>query len=109
VSANQRASTPNKFWEAIAAGTPLVIGPGLSAMAEIVGSLDLGVIADSLSPRDLGAAIERVLDVEPAQALARRRRIAAIARERFSWPVAAARYRGVVESLTAPGPGSPTP
>jgi hypothetical protein len=28
VSANQRASTPNKFWEAIAAGTPVVVGPG---------------------------------------------------------------------------------
>ena len=25
------ASTPNKFWEAIAAGTPVVVGPGLAA------------------------------------------------------------------------------
>ena len=96
VSANQRASTPNKFWEAIAAGTPVVIGPDLHVMADLVRAHDLGVVAASLRPADLAAAIRALLDVEPAAALARRERIAAVARERFSWPVAAARYRSLV-------------
>jgi glycosyltransferase involved in cell wall biosynthesis len=108
VSENQRASTPNKFWEAIAAGTPLVIGPGLDVMAELVETHDLGVVAASLAPDDLAAAIRRVLDVEPATAADRRRRIASVARERFAWPVAAERYRALVESLFARAPGSTT-
>jgi glycosyltransferase involved in cell wall biosynthesis len=99
ISANQRASTPNKFWEAIAAGTPLVIGPGLPVMAALVRDLDLGVVASSLRPEDLATAIRSILDVDPELAAERRRRIATIARERFSWPVAAARYVALVEGL----------
>jgi glycosyltransferase involved in cell wall biosynthesis len=99
VSANQRASTPNKFWEAIAAGTPLVIGPDLPVMGDLVRTFDLGVIARSLGPADLASAIRTVLDVEPAAAADRRRRIATVARDRFSWRVAAERYRDLVERL----------
>ena len=101
VSENQRASTPNKFWEAIAAGTPLVIGAGSDPHGRLVETYDLGVVAASLAPDDLAAAIRRVIDVEPAAATERRRRIASIARERFAWPVAAERYRALVESLFA--------
>ena len=104
VSANQRASTPNKFWEAIAAGTPLVIGPDLPVMAAAVSEHDLGVVAASLSAGDLAAAIRLLLDVPPEAAAARRRRIAAVARDRFSWSVAAARYRALVAGL---GDGRP--
>lgn len=99
VSANQRASTPNKLWEAVAAGTPVVIGPDLPVMAALVRRFDLGVVAASLRPADLAAAIREVLDVEPDAAQARRERIAAIAREHFAWPVAAARYRSLVAEL----------
>src|SRR5215218_9799447 len=92
VSANQRASTPNKFWEAIAAGTPLVIAPDLPVMARLVREHDLGLVADSLQPQDLANAIAAILDVEPDVAIQRRRRIAGLARRHFSWPVAAERY-----------------
>ena len=30
ISYNQRLSTPNKFWESLAAGTPIVLGRDLS-------------------------------------------------------------------------------
>jgi glycosyltransferase involved in cell wall biosynthesis len=102
VSANQRASTPNKFWEAIAAGTPLVIGPGLPVMAALVRAHDLGVVAASLAPDDLAAAIRVVLDVPPEVALERRRRIAAVAREEFSWQAASDRYRALVRAIAGP-------
>ncbi|HET9614927.1 MAG TPA: glycosyltransferase [Candidatus Limnocylindrales bacterium] len=104
VSANQRAATPNKLWEAVAAGTPVVVGPGLPAMARIVEADDLGLIARSLEPDDLAAAIRTLLDVTPDAAAERRRRIAAVAAQRYSWSVAASRYRSVVEALV---PGQP--
>lgn len=114
VSANQRASTPNKFWEAVAAGTPVVVGPGLPVMAALVEAHDLGVVASSLGPAELSAAMRHVLDVDPRVAAARRLRIAAVARERFSWPVAAGRYRAFVDGLLArvgarSAPGSAAP
>lgn len=99
ISENQRLSTPNKFWEAVAAGTPYVVGPDLTVMADLVREHDLGVVAVSLRPADLAAAVRQVLDVPPAVAVARRERIAAVARERFAWPVAAARYRSLVEDI----------
>ena len=101
VSANQRASTPNKFWEALAAGTPVVLGPGLPVMARIIDADDLGVVAASLRPADLAAAIRRVIDVEPEVAAERRRRIAALAAERFSWSAVASRYRALAVRLFA--------
>jgi len=101
VSENQRLSTPNKFWEAIAAGTPLVIGPDLPVMAELVHRYELGVIAPSLGPRDLAAAIESVLDVDSKEASARRRRIEAVARVNFSWAAAARRYRDLVSGVVS--------
>lgn len=101
VSVNQRLSTPNKFWEAAAAGTPVVVGPGLDLMGDLVREHGLGVVAASLCPADLAAAIRSLLDEPAAEREARRRRIAAVARERFSWAAAAAAYRDLVARLSA--------
>lgn len=101
VSANQRASTPNKFWEAIAAGTPVVVGPGLDVMSALVTQHGLGVVARSLGPDDLAAAIRAILDRPADERHAERDRIRSLAAERFSWPVAAAAYRALVRELEA--------
>ncbi len=101
VSANQRRSTPNKFWESLAAGTPVVVGPGLEVMARLVREHDLGVVAASLGSRDLASAVRQVIDVPAGEREARRRRIAALAAERFSWPAAAAAYTALVRELRA--------
>ncbi|HEV8697472.1 MAG TPA: glycosyltransferase [Candidatus Limnocylindrales bacterium] len=101
VSANQRASTPNKFWEAIAAGTPIVLGPDLPVMAELVRAFDLGEIAERLTPESVAIAIRQLVDVPREVADARRRRIAAVGAERFSWPAAAERYLAMVYDLTS--------
>jgi glycosyltransferase involved in cell wall biosynthesis len=96
VSPNQRASTPNKFWESLAVGTPVVVGPGLDVMARIVDETGAGIVAPSLEPGALAEAIRGVLDVDPLDAASRRRRLAAIAAERYTWPLAAGRYRELV-------------
>jgi glycosyltransferase involved in cell wall biosynthesis len=103
VSANQRASTPNKFWEAIAAGTPVVIGPGLTAMEGLVREHDLGVVAAGPEPWDLARAIEAALDrLDGPDGETWRRQIAAVAAERFGWPPIATAYRSLVRSLLDP-------
>ena len=96
VSLNQRESTPNKFWESLLVGTPVVVGPGLAVMARIVNEADAGVVAPSLEPDALAEAIRSVLDADPVERAARRRRVAAIAAERYTWPSAAGRYRELV-------------
>lgn len=106
-SINQRLSTPNKLWEAIAAGTPVVVVHGLEVMERLVEEHDLGAIAASTAPSDLADAIVRVLDRLASEGDGWRARIAATSRERFGWPTVAAAYRALVRSLGSPIPGGP--
>ncbi len=62
VSVNQQLSSPNKLWESLAAGTPVVVPSGLTLMAGLVRDEDLGVVADSPAATDLAAAIRTALD-----------------------------------------------
>lgn len=107
VSINQRLSSPNKFWEALAAGTPVVVPAGLELMAGLVRDDDLGVIADSASPADLAIAISSILDRPEIDRAAWRRKIAATAGERFTWSVAERAYLGLVRSLGQPPDSAP--
>lgn len=99
VSYNQRYTTPNKFLEAMMAGTPIVLGPDLPTMAGILEREDLGRVAASMAPADIGRAIEAILDVPAQDRRVWRSRIAETARTRYSWPQAAAAYREVVAAL----------
>jgi glycosyltransferase involved in cell wall biosynthesis len=99
LSFNQRHATPNKFFEAMAAGTPIVLGPDLSVMKAILRREALGRVARSMAPVDIAAAITEVIDRPPEEMQAWRRRIQAAARERYSWPVAATAYRGVLDDI----------
>jgi glycosyltransferase involved in cell wall biosynthesis len=101
VSDNQRLSTPNKFWESIIVGTPVVLGPGLPVMEAMVRDHGLGRVASSPAPADLAAAIAKLLDRPAEERSSERERIARLARERFSWPATAARYRDLVEARVA--------
>ena len=99
VSLNQRLSSPNKFWESIAVGTPVVAPAALEVMAALIREHGLGRVASSEGPGPLADALREVLDRPVDERLAERRRIAMIARDRFSWPAAAATYRGLVREL----------
>jgi glycosyltransferase involved in cell wall biosynthesis len=100
VSANQRLSSPNKFWEALAVGTPVVVPRQLEVMSRLVDELDLGTVAASPAVEDLAAAIRMVLGRDPVDRRAWRRRIATTAAERFGWPAQAAAYRALVRSVS---------
>ena len=102
VSLNQRLSTPNKFWELIVVGTPVVVSRDLEVMAALVEEMGLGGVATSAEPADLATSLELVLAATPAEAAARRRRIAAAVAARFSWAVVADAYRTRIRDLARP-------
>jgi len=99
LSYNQRYTLPNKFLEAMTAGTPIVLGPDLPGMETVLRQEDLGRVAASMQPADIAAAIRSILELPVAERDTWRRRIQATARERYSWPIAAAAYRELVRSI----------
>ena len=107
VSFNQRYTTPNKFLEALAAGTPMVLGPDLPTMAGILEREQAGRIAESMDPPAIAAAIRSIVDLPADERRLWSARLASVARQRYSWPIAAAAYETVlrrVEALdSAPG------
>ena len=98
-SLNQRLSTPNKFWESLAAGTPVVIGSGLEVMRDIVEADDLGSVADPADPEDLARALRDVLEQSSADYAAMRDRCLAVSRERYNWETAVEPYLELVARL----------
>jgi alpha-maltose-1-phosphate synthase len=103
-SLNQRLSTPNKFWESLAAGTPVVIGRDLEVMREIVEGDGLGASADPLDPDDLVRALRDVLEQPPEAYEAMRSRCLAVSSERYNWEAAVQPYLDLVARLSVTTP-----
>ena len=61
-SLNQRLSTPNKFWESLTAGTPVVVGRDLEVMRAIVERERVGAVADPADPADLARALGELFE-----------------------------------------------
>lgn len=101
VSFNQRYTTPNKFLEALAAGTPMVLGPDLPTMAEILEREDAGRIAASMEPEAIADAIRSILELPVDERRSWRARLASAARARYSWPIAALAYETVLRRVEA--------
>ena len=96
-SLNQRLSTPNKFWESLSAGTPVVVGRDLTVMRAIVEDNGLGAIADLA---DIGRGLEAVLGLPAVDLRAMRERCLAITRSRYNWETAVEPYLAAVRRLT---------
>jgi glycosyltransferase involved in cell wall biosynthesis len=81
---NHRLTTPNKMWEAIAVGTP-VVASDLPGMAPVVREIDAGVLVDPTSPDDIARGIRELLVAAPEERARRRERIRAAAAGRYDW------------------------
>jgi glycosyltransferase involved in cell wall biosynthesis len=81
---NHRYTTPNKLFEAIAVGVP-VVASDLPGMAPTVREADAGLVVDPTDPGAIAAACRTLLDEPPDAAAARRARILAAAHDRFNW------------------------
>ncbi len=87
VSRNERISTPNKLFECLAAGVPVVSSDFPGRRKIIVEDADgpLGAVCDPTDPDAIAAALRGVLD-RPDEARAdMRRRVLASAHARWSW------------------------
>jgi glycosyltransferase involved in cell wall biosynthesis len=98
-SINQRLSTPNKFWESLAAGTPVVIGRDLAVMRGIVEADRLGAVADPADPDDLARALGEVLEQAGEGYQAMRERCLGVTRDRYNWETAVVPYLDLVGRL----------
>ncbi len=83
---NHRLATPNKLFEALAAGVP-VVASNLPGMASIVRELDAGILVDPTRPADIAAAIRGLLELPPAERAAARARVRDMAAARYGWPL----------------------
>lgn len=83
LSLNIRYSLPNKFFEYLMAGLP-ILASSLDAVSDIIRSNDIGQIVSSLTPADIGASINVMLADPVALATMRRNALNAAQRE-FHW------------------------
>jgi glycosyltransferase involved in cell wall biosynthesis len=81
---NQRLTLPNKLFQALMAGVPIVVGTGTEhcrlASAEAVGRC-----CDVDSPASVAAAIAELLALEPAERAALRSHCRSVALDKYSW------------------------
>jgi glycosyltransferase involved in cell wall biosynthesis len=82
-----RLSSPNKLFESLAAGTP-VVGSNLPEFERVIGTDgSVGALVDPASPESLGRAIRRILDLPPEQYEGMRRRARRLALQTYNWEI----------------------
>jgi glycosyltransferase involved in cell wall biosynthesis len=81
---NHRLTTPNKLFEALAAGVPIVAAD-LPGMAPIVRETGAGVVCDPTTPASLAAAIRSLLELPEADRRAIGERGRRAATRRYNW------------------------
>ncbi len=85
---NHRLTTPNKLFEAIAAGVP-VLASDLPGMSGIVAEVGAGTLVDPTDVQAIAEALTDLLSLPDDQRAAMVARELAAARERYNWDVQA--------------------
>jgi glycosyltransferase involved in cell wall biosynthesis len=96
-SISTRYALPNKLFEFIMAGLP-VLTPQLDACAAIVTQYDVGRVIPSLTPRDIAAAINTILD-DPEELARLRSNALSAARRELRWDVESSQIVGLYRRL----------
>jgi glycosyltransferase involved in cell wall biosynthesis len=102
---NQRLTTPNKLFESLMAGVPVVVAGG-TATADLVRNAQVGIIVEPWAPAPLAHALAGLLDrPDELQRLRRNARQAAL--DRFNWETEREGlielYEGVARELASTG------
>jgi glycosyltransferase involved in cell wall biosynthesis len=95
---NHRYTTPQKLFESIAAGVP-VVASDLPGMAEVVTEVGAGVLCDPTSPASIAAAIRQLLAAPAADRAAMRARILRAAHDRYNWDAQVGLLRSIYDEL----------
>ena len=99
---NHRLSTPNKLWEALAAGVP-VVACDFPALRQIVlgdPAGPLGAVCDPIDPVAIGTALGGLLALPAAERAALRSRCLRAAHERWNWETEFATLLALYRELT---------
>jgi glycosyltransferase involved in cell wall biosynthesis len=81
---NHRFTTPNKLWEAIGAGVP-VVASDLPGMSLVVREAGCGVLCDPTDPLDIARAIRAIVDAPSDEQERLRANALAAAHDRYNW------------------------
>jgi glycosyltransferase involved in cell wall biosynthesis len=102
-SLNLYLSTPNKLFECLAAGTPVVVSdfPAVRAIVEDRELGRLGTTCEPGSAADVVRAVRRLLDLDPGSMADLRRRCSMAAQTRWNWE---AEVSGLVAAYERLGP-----
>jgi glycosyltransferase involved in cell wall biosynthesis len=82
---NQRWMTPNKLWESLAGGAPVLVGEASEAARAIVEPDDVGIAVPAGDVGATVAALRRLLEAPAAERAARRERARALMAGRYAW------------------------
>jgi glycosyltransferase involved in cell wall biosynthesis len=101
-TANERLSTPNKLFESLAAGIPVVTSDFPERRRIILEDPagPLGAVCDPTDPLSIGAAIRSIVSLDSAAAADLRRRCLAAAHERWNWETESRRLVDLYADLT---------
>ena len=104
---NHRLSTPNKLFEALAAGVPIVASdlPELRRIVMEDPAGPVGVLCDPTDPASIAAAIADLLGRPPEERAALRERCLGAARDRWNWETESARLVALYADLAAASAG----
>jgi glycosyltransferase involved in cell wall biosynthesis len=97
---NHRYTTPQKLWEAMAAGVP-VVASDLPGMAPIVNTTGCGVVCDPTEPASIAAAIRKILEAPADARAAMRQRALDAARTTYNWESQVVVLHGLYDRLLA--------
>jgi glycosyltransferase involved in cell wall biosynthesis len=107
---NHRLSSPNKLFESIATGLPVVVSDFIEMRRIVLEDPDgpLGAVCDSADPASVAAAIRSILDLSPDEREALRARCLRAAHERWNWETESTRLVALYDSLALELAGSGT-
>jgi glycosyltransferase involved in cell wall biosynthesis len=100
---NHRISTPNKLFESIAAGVP-VVGSDFPTMREILlnnAAGPLGAVCDPTDPDAVAAAIDSILRLSATERAALRRRCIEAATATWNWEAQAEKLTDLYRTITS--------
>jgi glycosyltransferase involved in cell wall biosynthesis len=98
-------SAPNKLFEALAAGVPVVASDFPTFRGIVAENPDgpLGELCDPTAPASIGGALRTILELSPTERAALSSRCLKAARERWNWETESARLVQLYRDLEAAG------
>jgi glycosyltransferase involved in cell wall biosynthesis len=105
---NERLSTPNKLFESIAVGTPVVSSDFPERRAIVIDDPDgpLGAVCDPTRPEHVAKALAEIITLAPDAMADLRARCQRAAHERYNWETESARLLAVYDAIREPSSAS---